>query len=377
MNKNKYNSKCMKILKKNMKFLLQGLSFFIPLKKNSYLFINAKYRNLKSRDNIIPIYKELKKDSSNYVKLVTPLRKVFFFDYFSDLFIVLQLLRFKKIITSTRTILKTHKNIIIELQHGVITPGDGYCYSKKLKNKIELPDYLITYGEYEKDLLTKKSIWNEDQIKALGCPRYDFLAYYKADKNKLKEKLKIPTNKKILFWPTQTHDSVMSKNYENELNSEEVFSTMKSNFDWFLIIKLHPNENYNKSYKFYSKYILKYNLDNVLILESDFISTYDCIFISNAVLIKHSTVGMESILLKKPVINFELKISWNLDIFKNLKTCLIIKEKGNLNKYLNTVTRLSYLRLFFKERDLFYKKHFANFGNSVEKVSSFLENVGK
>jgi hypothetical protein len=262
----------------------------------------------------------------------------------------------------------------IELQHGIITPNHpGYIYPKKYKNKFTLPDYLITYGNYEKELLIKHSIWDEKQVIPLGCPRYDFLANYKIDKDKLKEKLGIPKDNKILFWATQTHCPSMIENGENKLNAKETFKAIKKNKDWFLLIKFHPAENQNKSLKFYNYYKKKYKLNRCMILKYDVFNTYDFITLSDCVILKHSVVGKETILMNKPIINFSFKNDKHLMEYKILKSSLLIKKDNDLNKFLRLIKTEQYKKIFSKEREIYLKRHFSNFGNATQKIIDFIK----
>lgn len=263
---------------------------------------------------------------------------------------------------------------VISLQHGIINENhSGYIIPKKYKDSYNLPDYLLTYGNYEKELLTKMSIWEESKVIPLGCPRYDPLSDYSIDEHEFREKYNIPKDKKILFWPTQTHDLTMSKNGENEVNAECVFKALNTLDDWFLIIKFHPNENEENSFKFYNGYKEKYNVKNCLILKYNEESTYDCIKLSECVIQKHSTVGMESILLNTPLINFELIKSADLSVFRELKSNLIIQREEDLAELLINVNTKEYIELFHDERKKFLGEHFCNFGHATEKISEYIK----
>lgn len=349
------------------------------------MFINSFFQRINSKEkfhfnNIIskPFIKICLSEISFRKNYKTYMKKNFYFFLKKDK-------KIKKIVMideysvpnlALSKVAKNKKIKVFELQHGNIHANHpGYIYPKKLKNKIALPDYLMTYGEYEKELLTKKSIWNENQVIPLGCPRYDFLATYKLNKNKLKEKLSIPKDKKILFWPTQTHDKLMSESGENELNSDIVFKSLKKQKDWFLVIKLHPGEDKNKSFKFYKSFINKYKLNSCVVLNYNDVDTYDCIGLSDALVLKHTTVGMEAILMNKPVINLELKKSWDISQFKFLKSALVVRQEKDLSLFLNKLLTKEYQKLFKRERDKYVKNHFTNFGDSTKKIVEFIKNV--
>lgn len=264
---------------------------------------------------------------------------------------------------------KKHNILLIELQHGHIYKNHkAYFFKKKLKSNYLKPDYLITYGNYEKDLLKKTCYIDNKKILPLGCPRYDFLANYNTNTNKIKEKINIPKNKKILFWPTQTHSPIMTKNGENELNANEIFKAISQNENWYLLIKFHPNENAKKSYKFYNSYIKKYNLKNIKILKFSKISTFDCIKISDIVISKGSNVNIEALLMNKKIINLELIKNQDLSQFKILGENSFLKEKGKLNEILKKYNNLEKSKLLE-----YKKKYFNNFGKASEKIVKFIK----
>ena len=263
---------------------------------------------------------------------------------------------------------------VVALQHGIIHENHfGYIFPKSEKKEHFFPNALISYGEYEKQLLTKKSIWKPDSIIPLGCPRYDFIKKIKPNKT-LRNKLKIEYNKKILFWPTQTHDELMTENGEWAASTDAVFKAMKNNPEWFLLIKLHPGENVKFSLKFYQKYKSKYKVSNVEILEFSQMHTFDSVALSDAVITKHSTVGLEALLMNKPVINLELKKSWDLSQFKELKSNLIVKKASDLNTFLKIIQTNKYKELFEKEVRKYISKHFSNWGNATNKISQLIKN---
>ena len=359
--------------------------FLINLKIKSHnIFKKRSFLEIKIKNNLVPFNR----------LIVYPFIGVYFSEkrfknklrefYTKNYYFLINKNRFKRIILydeysiPNNSLISASKKIqnckVFALQHGIITPEhQGYIFPKDKKNKCKLPDYLITYGEYEKELLTKQSIWKDKQVLPLGCPRYDFLADYNLDSVILKNKLGIPPNKKILFWPTQTHSEIMSKNGENELNADVVFKIIQELDDWFLIIKFHPNERQNSSFKFYRKYQQKYNLHRCLILMHNAEQTYDCIKISNCVILKHSVVGKESILMNKPIINFELIKGQHLSEYKSLKSAMIIKKECDLKDFLIQTESQAYKRAFFEERRRYLAKHFNNFGKSAQAVVEFIK----
>ena len=268
---------------------------------------------------------------------------------------------------------KLKKIKVFAVQHGSIHNNHPGYVSRNL-NYFVMPDKFLVYGIHEENLLIKNN-WNEKIINVIGCPRYDFLSNYKLNKNKLKKKLGIPLDKKILFWPTQTHDKLMIANGERDANTKTVMAALKNNPDWFLLLKFHPNENINFSTNFYNDAALSLNLTNIKILPFSSVNTFDCICFSDAVILKHTTVGMEAILMNKALINLELKDSWDLSQFKDLKSALIVKNEKDLSQFLKLVCSQDYQNLFKLSRKKYVKEHFANFGSANKELFKLIKNV--
>ncbi|MBN2881018.1 hypothetical protein JXM83_03105 [Candidatus Woesearchaeota archaeon] len=260
----------------------------------------------------------------------------------------------------------------IELQHGTITKDHpGYFVPKKFAINYVPPTDTILYSEYEYSIMKNDIAFGKSNLKILGCPRYDFLKHYDFDKNKFLRKYHADKYK-IIFWATQTHDPVMMNSGESDYNAECVFSTLKKMPEWFLIIKFHPGEDYNSSKEFYMKYINKYNITNYVILKFNDELTYDCVLASDAVLMKTSTVGIESLLMGIPVINFGMKKSWSLELFEDFSANLIVRKPSDLIKYLDCLKSSEYHAKFKKAQKEYEKKHYAYCGNSSIKIANFL-----
>ena len=71
--------------------------------------------------------------------------------------------------------------------------------------------------------------------------------------------------------------------------------------DVFLIIKVHPNEN---DLLFYQNIAEKFNVTNFSIQQ--FHNLYEILYISNLVIVAFSTVGIEAMKMKRPVISLNL-----------------------------------------------------------------------
>jgi hypothetical protein len=69
---------------------------------------------------------------------------------------------------------------VLELQHGMIYDGHmAYTYdpssASRYKNRMPLPDKILTFGRHFSDILTGREFWTGDQVIAVGFPKMDRL----------------------------------------------------------------------------------------------------------------------------------------------------------------------------------------------------------
>ena len=271
---------------------------------------------------------------------------------------------------------KKKKIPTIALQHGIITRShQGYYHKPKniSKSRLDfinccLPDMTCVYGKYEKNIL-KDFGYKKSAIKITGAPRYDILKNKIFDKNKILKKYKLPKNKKIILWATQTHNEKMQKSGENEKNVKtifRVFSKLKDEFH--LVIKLHPNEDQRAP--LYKKYNKKY--DNIATIIGRGGNTFELIYISDMVITKSSTVGIEAIIMKKPLILAELIKSYDLSTYKKYGVP-VFRNKIELTRYLKLAKTKKYLKNFEKMRKKFIDERISFLGCSTKKLIKIIE----
>jgi hypothetical protein len=199
---------------------------------------------------------------------------------------------------------------------------------------------------------------------ALGSPKHDDLVNYEFERNLFCEFHKIPKDKKIVFWPTQTHATDMTQKDEHRINAEAVFKYLCSDDSFWLLIKFHPAEEQEWSYEFYNEFKKAYTVDNCTILRSHEADIFDCLAASDVVLCKSSTVIQEAILMKKPVVHFEIIESRDLDYFKKYQTNFFVNEPEKILEEVNN--SLNYINTpnYIKEREKYISQNFSNFGFS-------------
>lgn len=199
----------------------------------------------------------------------------------------------------------------VAIQHGAIYElHKGYIYqagevSPVLSVKapfVPTADVTAVYGQYHKDLLTQVGGYPESAVVVTGQPRYDRMIDLnsRSVRSELMERWNLDPSKKIVLWTTQCHGISDS---ENELNFQTVFDSISLIENVQLIIKQHPGEpkRYDTMIR---EHLRKYSIDARIIAKDA--DTLGLLAASDLVLLLHSTVGLEAVALKKPLIVMNL-----------------------------------------------------------------------
>ncbi len=194
----------------------------------------------------------------------------------------------------------------VSIQHGANTASSiSYIHSKQhIVDKSKylnflLPQKICVWSEQSKDILIKQGNFPDDIPIITGDPKTDFLpnVIKQFNHEQICQKLKIPTNKKILVFVTQPLPNIEEK----EIITNSIFKIIKNFDNVFLVIKVHPRET---DLSFYKNMAEKFNVRNYSIQQ--FSNLYEILFISNIVLVAYSTAGIEAMRMKKPVISLDM-----------------------------------------------------------------------
>ncbi|MDR7246587.1 capsular polysaccharide export protein, LipB/KpsS family [Priestia megaterium] len=192
------------------------------------------------------------------------------------------------LISRILTIVAATKGIpSICLQHGLIMGEEAYLPVFSSKQAV--------YGEYEKQWYIKKGV-NKNRIEIVGHPRFDRIFFEKKPSiNLIQNIIKNNSNqkKKNILIITQPHCGSIW---------EELVDVLAQNESLNIIIKPHPWELREKSglLTFYQNLESKYRSVNVVLSKG--VDLYDIIQNVDMVVVKSSTVGLESLLIGKPVV---------------------------------------------------------------------------
>ena len=194
-----------------------------------------------------------------------------------------------------------------------------------------IPTLTLVQGECERRLLLKMG-YPKKTIRVTGQPRYDFLAYSDEifDMERIIEEYRLPKNKRFIIWTTQTHG--LSKQ-ENIRNVQEILRAMKVlKNEYHLIIKLHPGEN--QKAPLYKKYFGDKDFATIIGGKAN---TYELIYISDALITKHSTTGIEAIAMGKPILLTGFVKSVDLSLYTDYGFDYILGSYRDLIEYVRFI----------------------------------------
>jgi len=239
----------------------------------------------------------------------------------------------KYIVTNSRMPLgfkRKNKQIYIQTWHGtplkklvydmenVTLPGiDKENYFKNFTEDVNEWSYLISPNEHSTKSF-RSAFRFEKEILEIGYPRNDYLVNYpKEDIRKIKNKLKIKENKKVLLYAPTFRDNDFSTrgNYNQPININ-FKKIQEENSDWVILLRTHYLVTQNINIKEYENVIDVGNYDEI----------NELYVISDALMTDYSSVFFDYAILKRPMIFF----AYDLEEYEN-------ELRGFYLDYLNTI----------------------------------------
>ncbi len=267
---------------------------------------------------------------------------------------------------------KQEKLPVFALQHGIIHPTHrGYMYSSRdidttgsiLSPYCPVPDKTAVYGEKFKNLLISGG-FPPTLIEMTGQPRFDIFFSLKSffkNKNRLRDILKLPKDKYLLIWTTETHGLPLDENIKN---IDAVYNAVSNLPEVELIIKLHPGEN--QVAPLYRKYNSK-----VRIFEGG-ADTPLLILASDILLTKDSTTGLEAVLLDRPVIILNLSNKTDLVDYVREGVAVGVYKKENLRDVITSLIRDDPL---ISARKTYITQYYMTDGKSSKRAAEALRSM--
>ncbi len=199
-----------------------------------------------------------------------------------------------------------HNIPTIAIQHGrIFASHPQYIYpgvSTRQDPNLSCPpitDKTCVYGEHFKNILTRESAYPEENINITGQILTDILTFKEKlyDKNKFFKSLSLNPDKPLL--------SLMSQNIDPQSDYERLFQipcmALNNLPELQFLIKPHQNENIKQVRSLVEKYSTK--PDQVKIIID--VPLYEVLQASDIIVTGNSTVGLESMIFKKPLITIE------------------------------------------------------------------------
>ena len=171
-------------------------------------------------------------------------------------------------------------------------------YKKAFKNNTRVWDYLISQNNYSSEIF-RRAFAFDGEILEIGYPRNDILINKnnEEDINKIKDKLNIPKDKKIILYaPTWRDDEYYDKGkykFTTEMDFDKMYEELKD--DYTLIVKFHYLVKENINWEKYTDFVIECDAD------WDIQELY---LISDIMITDYSSVMFDYAILKRPMIFF-------------------------------------------------------------------------
>ena len=230
-----------------------------------------------------------------------------------------------------KSILAVNKNQIpsIVLEHGFSTFFPDTARFNILANYPNFKDKIAVWNTSKKNFLTDFHKINPERILVTGSPRHDSLF-----KQKLKYKKKQFT---VLIAPTPItqiqgfDDTNIHLKFESILR--KLCSILQKNHDVKIIVKIHPSQSYHN--KIIQETIKKFDQTisiHLLTSVTKLIESSDAVITITPEGWAPSTIILESMILKKPIMNIILDDHFYDFPYVKEKAVLIVSPESNLNE---------------------------------------------
>jgi len=260
----------------------------------------------------------------------------------------------------------------LAIQHGTIYPlHPGYIHfpsevSKQVSiNHSLIPDKTAVYGSYTKEILNNHCNYPNDAVEITGQPRYDILARVKEifDKEEFLKRYGLDTDKKIVLLITQ-----------NRRVSEKFLRTavkaLKQLIDVQTIIKPHPNEN-----KKWLMEVLKEEDYKAVILNPK-ANTYEALYACDLMITVYSTVAIEAMCLRKPVIIVNLLGMPDPLPYVDIGAALGVYEEGDVNQAItDALFKTEIKEKLIEGMEKFVNYHLFDIGNATNNIINLINNL--
>lgn len=179
-------------------------------------------------------------------------------------------------------------------------------YRKRFKKHTSHWDYLVSQNSYSSEIFKRAFAFNGEMLE-IGYPRNDILFSENTEEDilKIKEKLNIPKDKKIILYAPTWRDNEFYKKGIYKFTTEMDFDLMKERLsdDYILIVKYHYSVKDNINWDKYSPFIIECN---------ELWDIQELYLISDILITDYSSVMFDYAILKRPMLFF----TYDLEFYK-------------------------------------------------------------
>ncbi len=268
-----------------------------------------------------------------------------------------------------------------------ITLIEGFLSNKKILNNTAFVPFsaqiMILHSKSQKETIIRNYNVPEDRLRILGHPMFDH--YFKLkplNKEEIYKRYKIPINKKIILYAAEKYNiknkyesSIWSAYTEKQYISiyKELFQSVKNIKDAFLIIKKHPSGIIDNSVIYN---IAKEERFNNFMITKD-MDIMNIINASSVIILRLSTIGLESMMLGKPIIIMDTYFDTNDNVgYTEFNAALHVKKPGELKTVIKNILYDKKLNNNLKKSmQKFIDHHYSTKGGASSRVAGFIDNI--
>ncbi len=286
------------------------------------------------------------------------------------------------VISFEKTVIKTANKLGIK----TLTMIEGFLPIKQIKKETQFIPFnakiMAVHSEEQKKAIIKEGI-SKDRLVVTGYP--DFDKYFNSrplKKELIYKRYNIPLNKKIILyvgerytknkyessiWAAQTQEQY-KKVYRELFNAVEQFP------DLFLIIKKHPSGSLEEN--IIKDLAKKENFNNFVIIDD--MDIYNILNASYGIITRLSTMALEAMLIKKPVIIMDTYFDTNDNFgYTMFNAALHAKKQGDLKKLLKLIYNEDVIKKLQNNMDKFVNYNYSVKGNASSRMAELIENIIK
>ena len=273
-----------------------------------------------------------------------------------------------------KIILAANKNrsTSIMMEHGFANYNHDLTRFDVLSNYSLFPDKIAVWGDIQKKYLIEHKNFDENKIIVVGSLRHDVFFNRKTKLNKNNPKIVLLT---IVPISKTTGQGDTALHIKFELFVNELCRILKNISNVKLIVKLHPGQSEHNSeiiklFKNIDSHIPIYQLTPIL----DLIEQCDIMININPESCDTSTVIMEGLIMKKPIITAFLDNLYHDIEFVKDNATISVSDHTNLEKIIyDILSNKDTQSRLLKNSKIHLKKYLANPGIASKRFSEILD----